>query len=67
MTLPPTFPPTPSMRPAWVKECQFIEGDTTTPDAMCGAPLKPGSVYCWRHHGMCFTPHKRRVPERVPE
>jgi hypothetical protein len=66
MTLRPEFPPS-SMRPAWVKECQYIEGDVPTPDAMCRAPLKLGSVYCERHHSMCFTPYKVRTPVRVPE
>jgi hypothetical protein len=67
MTLPPIFPRSPPTRPAWVKECQFIEGDPATPDAMCGKALKPGSVYCEQHHSMCFTPYKKRSSERVPE
>jgi hypothetical protein len=50
-----------------VKECQFIEGDTTPPDAMCRKALKSGSVYCEEHHARCFTPYKKRLSERIPE
>lgn len=67
MALPPTFPPAPSPKPAWVKECQYIEGDKSTPEAMCGKPVKTGSVYCEHHHRLCFTPYKVRSPVRVPE
>jgi hypothetical protein len=67
MSPPPLSQRSPPKRPEWVKECQFIEGDTSSPDAMCRAPLKPGSVYCEDHHAICFTPYKPRAPEPVPE
>lgn len=55
MALPPTFPPAASPKPAWVKECQYIKGDTVTPDAMCREPVKAGSAYCPEHHALCFV------------
>jgi hypothetical protein len=60
MTLPPTFPPASSPKPAWVKECQYIEGDKVTPDAMCREPVKAGSAYCPEHHALCFAPIRPR-------
>ena len=66
MALPPTFPPA-SPKPAWVKECQYIEGDKTTSEAMCGKPVKIGSVYCPTHHRLCFVPIRPRPLGRVPE
>lgn len=67
MPLPPTLPPTSSPTPAWVKECQYIEGDKTTPEAMCRMPVKRGSAYCPTHHALCFAPLKPRPPVRVAE
>ena len=67
MPLPPTFPPTSSPKPAWVKECQYIEGDKVTPDAMCREPVKTGSSYCPEHHRLCFVPIRPRPPVRVME
>ena len=58
MALPPALPPVSSPKPAWVKECQYIEGDEVTPEAMCRKPVKTGSVYCPDHHRLCFVPNR---------
>lgn len=47
-----------------VKECQYIEGDKTTPEAMCRQPVKTGSMYCPTHHALCVVPMKLRPAVR---
>ena len=61
----PDLPPASSPKPAWVKECQYIDGDKVTPDAMCKEPVKAGSAYCAEHHRLCFVPIKPRPPVPV--
>ena len=60
MPLPPTSPPASSPKPAWVKECQYIEGDKVMPEAMCRKPVQASSVYCPEHHRLCFVPIRPR-------
>ena len=44
MALPPTLPAVSSPKSTWVKECQYIEGDKVTANAMCREPVKAGSA-----------------------
>ena len=67
MAQPPTLPSVSSHKPTWVKECQYIEGETPKPEEMCRKPVKHGSVYCSAHHALCFIPLKPRPLMRAPE
>lgn len=67
MALPPTLPPVSSPKPTWVKECQYMEGHKTTPEAMCRKPVKTGNAYCPAHHALCFVPLRPRPPVRMVE
>ena len=40
-----------------VPDCQFpLWGDGRPSHVYCGAPARPGSSYCRRHHDRCWTP-----------
>lgn len=67
MALPPTLPPISSPKPAWVKECQYIEGEVLTSEAMCRKVVKSGSAYCPARHDLCFMSYKLRSLGRMPE
>jgi hypothetical protein len=52
--------------------CEFIEGDPKSVrrgiDPHCGAPVKPGSSYCPRHHRRCWIkPEPALVAPRARE
>ena len=37
-------------------DCRFPFGDPRAEDfGFCGAPIRPGSVYCRAHHALCYT------------
>lgn len=39
--------------------CRHIAGDPTWDAVYCGAPVKPGVVYCDHHHAQCWVPFVR--------
>lgn len=34
--------------------CQYIARDPRVDATKCGAPVRPGSVYCASHHARCY-------------